>query len=181
MTSLPLNSINAISWPWRSSSSRMTDSPRSRWPRNFLCSSQTVKAGYFHDGARHCRERCQSGPAGPGNRAPRWRGFNISVTGKELVRNVELPKELFAKRNRLDGERNAEASANAAPSMLQLRALIPPEKESSSAICSSKYSERMPNRGSWNTPLRLLRRALFAPLPGACDVRRVRPSCSLKQ
>lgn len=55
-------------------------------------------------------------------------GFRISATGTKLVRNVELPQELFAKRNRLDGERNAEASANAALMMLQLQAAIPPEK-----------------------------------------------------
>ena len=55
-------------------------------------------------------------------------GFKMSGTGMVSVRNVGLPSELFVKRNRIDGERDMPASANAAPSMLELLALIPPEK-----------------------------------------------------
>lgn len=50
----------------------------------------------------------------------------IPAFATELLSNVDLPIDLFTRRHRLDGERNAEASANAGPVMLQLLELIPP-------------------------------------------------------
>lgn len=58
-------------------------------------------------------------------------GFKIPELAIEVLDNVDLPSELFANRHRLDGERNAEANADAGPILRQLLDAIPPGKPGS--------------------------------------------------
>lgn len=91
--------------------------------------------------------------------------FRVSRAGAELVSNVDLPVDLYAKRIRLDRERNAEANANAGPSMLQLLEMIPSDKRQcqgdgtyvksvfrqwrDQGWLSSRQAERIAEIGAW--------------------------------
>lgn len=84
--------------------------------------------------------------AGMLQRVPQPRGgegLRIPSLAIELLGNVDLPNELFARRHRLDGERNTEASANAGPVMLQLLELIPagsPQSQQDLSFMKSVFS-----------------------------------------
>jgi hypothetical protein len=62
---------------------------------------------------------------------PSGEGFKIPELAIELLGDVDLPGDLFTNRHRLDGERNAEANADAGPLLRRLLDAIPPGKPGS--------------------------------------------------